>query len=155
MVTSLQKKLLVVVIVIVIVAAIVGLYVLQYKHLDVDVDQGQSGVDFLTSQGLELRIVLRFVNDGKLDLIVPPTTFDTWADGVYAGPGKSEGVTVPAGGMATAVARVDVNIFSAPAAFAVLIDEGPDTIRLKGEAHVNVLLFTLDFPFDESFKIDV
>jgi hypothetical protein len=50
---------------------------------------------------------------------------------------------------------VDISSIAAPAAFLALVDEGEDTIRLKGEAHVDVWLFTLDTPFDESFKVKV
>ena len=147
-------KVLVVILVVLILISAVAAYVLQYRNLEVDVDRGQSGVDIVGFARLTLTIVLRFTNTGSVDLTVPPTTFDVWTDGIYAGPGKSESVGVPAGGSAWSTATVEVSSIAAPAAYLALVDEGKDTIRLKGEAHVDVWFFTLDYPFDESFQVD-
>jgi hypothetical protein len=90
-----------------------------------------------------------------MELYVPPTTFDVRVDGVDAGPGKSEAVTVPAGGRAWTTAVVTVDRANAPGAYLALMDRGSDRITLDGEAHVEVGPFTLDFPFQESFTMDV
>lgn len=143
-----------VIIIIVVIAASVGIYLMQYDHLKVDVDEAQSGLTVSSASALELLVVLVFENTGSVELVVPPTSFDVWADGVYAGPGESEGVKVPAGAQVRTTARIDINVLTAPQAYYNLADDGEDRIRLKGEAHVDVLLFTLDFPFDETFTVD-
>ena len=147
-------KVAVVVVVILVIIGGIGLYLLQYKNLEIDLDESRSGVSLLGENALELVVVIEFTNTGSIDLAVPPTDFEVYADGIYAGPGESEGVTVPAGRKAWATATVDINVFTAPAAYLALVDSGKDTIRLKGEAHVDVGPFTLDFPFDESFQVD-
>ena len=146
--------LLIIVVVIVVIVASIGIYLMQYDNLKVDVDEAQSGLTVSSTSALELLVVLVFENTGTVELTVPPTTFDVWADGVYAGPGTSEGVKVPGGATVRSTARVDINLLTAPQAYYNLVDEGKDRIRLKGEAHVDVLLFTLDFPFDETFTVD-
>jgi LEA14-like dessication related protein len=147
-------KLAVIVVIILVIVGGIGLYLLQYKNLEVDLDKSRSGVSLSGQNALELVVVIEFTNTGSIDLVVPPTDFEVFADGIYAGPGESEGVTVPAGGKAWATATVDINAFSVPAAYLALVDAGKDTIRLKGEAHVQVGPFNLDFPFDESFSVD-
>ena len=57
--------------------------------------------------------------------------------------------------MAWTTATVDVSAASAPLAYLALADPGSDKITLDGEAHVDVGPFTLDFPFNESFQMDV
>lgn len=150
-----MHKVLVVIAVILVVLMAIGIYVLQYKNLEVDVDSSESGVNRLGPQDMELRIVLRFKNTGDTDLAVPPTDFEVWVDGLYVGPGKSDGVDVPGGGTVWSTAIVEVSNRATPLAFAALVDPGSDQVRLKGEAHVEVGPFTLDFPFDETFKVDV
>ena len=86
---------------------------------------------------------------------MPPTTFEVWADGVYAGPGESEGVTVPAGGIATSEATATIANFEAPVAFSALMDLEKDRIRVKGDAHMDILGISFDIPFDESFTVQV
>jgi len=149
------KILVVVMAVVAIVAVSIGLYVSQYDNLDVDVDVGQSSYTRPTADAVELHLVFVLTNTGSVDLYVPPTTFDVDVDGVYAGPGSSEAVTVPAGGKAWSTAEVTVDSLSAPLAYLALVDAGTDTITLDGEAHVEVGPFTLDFPFKESFRMDV
>jgi LEA14-like dessication related protein len=147
-------KIAVVVVIILVILGGIGIYLLQYRNLEVDLDKSRSGVAISGENALELVVVIEFTNTGSIDLKVPPTDFEVYADGIYAGPGKSEGVTVPAGRKAWATAKVDINAFTAPAAYIALVDAGKDTIRLKGEAHVDVGPFTLDFPFDESFSVE-
>lgn len=141
-------------VVLVILVLAVAFYVLQYRNLDVGVDESRSTVMVKGPSEFELVIVLHLINDGSISLSVPPTTFDVWADGVFVGPGKSEAVRVPAGGEAWSTARVRVTTVSAPLAYAALSDSGKDTIRLKGDAHVDLGPFTLDVPFDETFTVD-
>ncbi len=149
------RKLAVVIAIVLIILGALGLYLLQYKNLEVDVDESRSGISVSGTRALELVVAIVFTNTGKVDLIIPPTEFDVFADGVYAGPGESKGVTVPAGERVTTTARVDISALTAPAAYLALVDSGEDTIRLKGVAYVEVGPFTLDFPFDESFQVDV
>ena len=149
------KVLVVVAVIVIILAVVIGLYIRQYQHLGVDVDSARSGHVRLSSDVYELTLVLRLTNDGSVDLYVPPTTFDLYVDGVLAGPGEAERVTVPAGGMAWTTAVVEVSSISAPQAFLALADPGVDKITLVGEAHVEVGPFTLDFPFEESFEMNV
>lgn len=149
------KVLVAVVVVVAILAVAVGLYINQYQHLGVDVDSARSGHVLLAGDVYRLTLSLRLTNEGSVDLIVPPTTFELYVDGVHAGPGEAEGVTVPAGGMAWTTATVDVSAASAPLAYLALADPGSDKITLDGEAHVDVGPFTLDFPFNESFQMDV
>jgi LEA14-like dessication related protein len=149
-------KVLVVVMAIIAISAIsIGWYVSQYDNLELDIDVGQSSHSFPTSDTIELRLVIALTNTGSVELFVPPTTFDLSVDGVDAGPGKSEAVTVPAGGKAWATAVVTVDKDIAPLAYLALIDPGPDKITMVGEAHVEVGPFTLDFPFEETFTMDV
>lgn len=149
------KVLVIVMAVVAIVAVAIGLYVSQYDNLEVDVDVGQSSYSRPGPDAVELHIVFVLTNTGSVELYVPPTTFDLDVDGVYAGPGSSEAVTVPAGGKAWSKAEVTVNSATAPLAYLALVDAGTDTITLDGEAHVDVGPFTLDFPFKESFRMDV
>jgi len=149
------KVLVIVMAVVAIVAVAIGLYVSQYDNLEVDVDVGQSSYSRPGPDAVELHIVFVLTNTGSVELYVPPTTFDLDVDGVYAGPGSSEAVTVPAGGKAWSTAEVTVNSATAPLAYLALVDAGTDTITLDGEAHVDVGPFTLDFPFKESFRMDV
>lgn len=149
------KVLIVVMVVIAIVAVSIGLYVSQYDNLDIDVDTYQSSHSFPTEDTIELNLVIVLTNTGSVDLYVPPTTFDLKVDGVNAGPGKSEAVTVPAGGKAWSTAVVTVDRDIAPLAFLALVDIGRDKITLDGEAHVDVGPFTLDFPFEESFYMEI
>jgi hypothetical protein len=153
--SRLVKVLVVVMVVITIAAVSVALYVRQYDNLDVGVDTQESSHSFPTEDTVELRLVLVLSNTGTVELYVPPTTFDLRVDGVEAGPGSSEAVTVPAGGRAwtTAVVMVDRDI--APLAYLALVDLGRDKITLDGEAHVEVGPFTLDFPFQESFYMEI
>ncbi|MCJ2540191.1 MAG: hypothetical protein LN414_02850 [Candidatus Thermoplasmatota archaeon] len=153
--SRLLKVLVVVMVVIAIVAVSIGLYVRQYDNLKLDVDTAQSSHSFPTEDVIELRLMIVLTNTGTVDLFVPPTTFDLHVDGVDAGPGSSEAVTVPAGGKAWAKAVVTVDQDIVPLAFMALIDDGRDQITMIGEAHVDVGPFTLDFPFEESFYMDV
>jgi LEA14-like dessication related protein len=149
-------KVLVVLLVIIIVIAAFGLYLYsQYENLDVDVDEGASGVSLYTTTTIELRIVLIFRNEGGRELTVPPTTYDAWADGVPAGEGQTEEVTVPANGIATTVTTLIVDKAQAPAAFLALIDAQKDKIRVKGDAHLDILGMTFDIPFDRTFSMQV
>lgn len=153
--SRLLKVLVVVMVVIAIVAVSIGLYVSQYDNLELDVDTVQSSHSFPTGDAIELRLVIVLTNTGTVELYVPPTTFDLHVDGVDAGPGSSEAVTVPAGGKAWASAVVTVDRDIAPLAYMALVDNGRDKITMIGEAHVDVGPFTLDFPFEESFYMDV
>ncbi len=149
-------KVLVVLLVIVIVVAAVGLYLYsQYENLDVDVDEGASGVSTYTATTIELRIALVFKNQGGRELYVPPTTYDAWADGLPIGEGRTEEVTVPANGIATTVSTLTVEQAKAPAAFLALIDAGKDRIRVKGDAHLDIWGITFDIPFDRTFTMQV
>ena len=149
------KVLVVLMVVVAILAVSMALYVRQYDNLSVDVDTQESSHSFPSPDEVELRLVLVLSNAGTVELYVPPTTFDLRVDGVDAGPGRSDPVTVPAGGRAwtTAVVMVDRDV--APLAFVALVDPGRDRITLDGEAHVDVGPFTLDFPFQESFYMEV
>ena len=151
----LLKVIVAVMAIIAIVALAVAAYLLQYDNLEIGVDTSRTTGTYVSPQGLELRIVFVLTNTGDADLVVPPTTFDLFVDGVYAGPGESVGVTVPARGSAWSTAIVAIDSTTAPAAYIALVDPGQDTIRLIGEAHVDVGPVTLDFPFDESFKMDL
>ncbi len=153
--SRLLKVLVVVLVIIAIAAVVLALYVRQYDNLDVGIDTKQSSHSFPSQDQVELRLVLVLSNTGTVDLYVPPTTFDLRVDGVDAGPGSSEEVTVPAGGRVwtTAVVMVDRDI--APLAYLALVDLGRDKITLDGEAHVEVGPITLDFPFKESFYMDI
>jgi LEA14-like dessication related protein len=151
---GLAKKLVVIFVILLVVVFAIAIYVLQYKNLEVGLDDGQSGVEVMGPQDIELRIVLRFTNTGSIELAVPPTDFEVWVDGIYAGPGKSDRVEVPAGGTVWTTAIVSIGHSSVPLAFAALVDPGKDEIRLKGEAHVEVGPFTFDFPFDETYKVE-
>ncbi len=147
--------LVVIAVALIIAAAVVGLYIREYQNLEVDVDSARSNYSVKVGDVYELTLVLRLTNDGSVDLYVPPTTFDLYVDGVKAGPGEAEGVTVPAGGMAWTTAIVEVSEAHAPLAFIALVDPGEDKITLIGEAHVEVGPFTLDYPFEESFMMKV
>jgi LEA14-like dessication related protein len=149
------KILIVVMAIIAIVAVSIGLYVNQYNNLDVGIDVAQSTHSRPTPETIELHLVFVLSNSGSVELYVPPTTFDLHVDGVKAGPGSSEAVTVPAGGKAWSTAVVTVDQSIAPLAYLALVDPGKDKITLVGEAHVDVGPFTLDFPFEESFQMDV
>jgi len=138
-----------------ITAVSIAYYVSQYDNLSVDVDKLQSTHSFPSPDTVKLRLVLELTNTGSGDLYVPPTTFDMHVDGVEAGPGKSEAVTVPGGGKAWTTAEVTVDRDIAPLAYLALVDIGRDKITLVGEAHVDVGLFTLDIPFEESFYMDI
>ena len=98
--SRLLKVLVVVMLVIAVAAVAVAMYVRQYDNLEVGVDTQQSSHSFPSSDQVELHLVLVLSNTGSVDLYVPPTTFDLRIDGVDAGPGSSEDVTVPAGGRA-------------------------------------------------------
>lgn len=149
-------KVLVVVMALVAIAAVsIGLYVSQYDNLDIDIDTFQSSHSFPTEGTIELNLVIELTNSGSVELYVPPTTFDLNVDGVDAGPGKSEAVTVPAGGKAWTTAVVTVDLDIAPLAYLALIDDGRDKITMIGEAHVDVGPVTLDFPFEEVFYMDI
>ena len=149
-------KILAVVAVILVVSAVaIGLYVSQYRHLEVDVDSARSGYSVHETDVYQLTLVLRLTNSGNVDLLVPPTTFDLFIDGVKAGPGEADSVTVPANGMAWTTAIVDVDKTLAPQAYLALVDNGEDTITLVGEAHVDLGFMTFDYPFEESFKMKV
>jgi LEA14-like dessication related protein len=147
--------LIVIVVVLIIAAASVGLYIRQYQHLDVDVDSAKSNFSVEIGDVYELTLVLRLTNDGSVDLYVPPTTFDLYVDGVKAGPGEAEKVTVPAGSMAWTTAIVEISQAHAPLAYIALVDPGEDKITMIGEAHVEVGPFMLDYPFEESFMMNV
>ncbi len=149
------KILAVVAVILVVVAVAIGLYIDQYRYLEVDVDSARSGYSIKETDVYQLTLVLRLTNSGSVDLLVPPTTFDMYIDGIKAGPGKAESVTVPANSMAWTTAVVDVNKTLAPLAYLALVDDGEDTITLVGEAHVDLGFMTLDHPFEESFKMDV
>lgn len=153
--SRLVKVLVVVMVVIAIIAVSVALYVRQYDNLDVGVDTQESSHSSPTEDKVELRLVLVLSNSGTVELYVPPTTFDLRVDGVDAGPGSSEAVTVPAGGRAWTTAVVMVDRAIAPLAYLALVDPGRDKITLDGEAHVEVGPFTLDFPFQESFYMEI
>lgn len=144
------------ILVIIAVAAIaIGYYVSQYDNLSVDVDTSQSSHDVPAPDQIRLNLVLVLSNSGSGDLYVPPTTFDLRVDGVDAGPGSSEAVTVPGGGRAWTTATVIVDKADAPLAYVALVDPGKDKITLDGTAHVDVGPFTLDVPFEQSFYMDV
>jgi len=147
--------LIVIVVVLIIAAASVGLYISQYQHLNVDVDSAKSNYSVEIGDVYELTLVLRLTNDGSVDLYVPPTTFDLYVDGVKAGPGEAEKVTVPAGSMAWTTAIVEISQAHAPLAYIALVDPGEDKITMIGEAHVEVGPFTIDYPFEESFMMKV
>jgi LEA14-like dessication related protein len=153
--SRLLKVLVVVMLVIAVAAVAVAMYVRQYDNLEVGVDTQQSSHSFPSSDQVELHLVLVLSNTGSVDLYVPPTTFDLRIDGVDAGPGSSEDVTVPAGGRAWTTAVVTVDKTDAPLAYFALVDPGQDKITLDGEAHVDVGPFTLDFPFQQSFYMNV
>jgi hypothetical protein len=149
-------KVLVVLLVIVAIAAVsISYYVSLYDNLSVEVDTSQSTHSFPSPDTVELHLVLALTNTGSRDLYVPPTTFDLRVDGVDAGPGSSDAVTVPGGGKAWTTAVVTVDRALAPLAYLALVDSGRDKITLVGEAHVDVGPFTLDLPFEESFYMDI
>jgi LEA14-like dessication related protein len=149
-------KVLVLIMAIVAISAVsIALYVRQYDNLDIDIDTFQSSHSFPTPDTIELNLVIVLTNTGSVELYVPPTTFVLNVDGVNAGPGKSEAVTVPAGGRAWAAAVVTVDHDIAPLAYLALIDSGRDKITMVGEAHVDVGPVTLDFPFEETFYMDI
>jgi hypothetical protein len=149
------KVLVVVMVVVAIIAVSLALYVRQYDNLSVDVDARQSSHSFPSGDTVRLDLVLVLTNSGDVELYVPPTTFDLRVDGVDAGPGKSDAVTVPAGGRVWTTAEVMVDRDVAPLAYLALVDPGADRITLDGEAHVDVGPFTLDFPFQETFTMDI
>jgi LEA14-like dessication related protein len=149
------KVLVVIIVVLAVVAVAIGLYINQYRHLDVDIDSARSGYTVERTDVYRLTLVLRLTNSGGVDLLVPPTTFDVYIDGVEAGPGEAESVTVPANSMAWTTAIVEIDKVNAPLAYLALVDDGEDTITLDGEAHVDLGIYTLDYPFEESFKMDV
>ena len=136
-------------------AVSIGYYVSQFDNLSVDVDTFQSSHSYPAPDKVKLHLVIVMSNSGSGDLHVPPTTFDMKVDGVDAGPGKSDAVTVPGGGKAWTTAEVTVDRAIAPLAYLALIDVGRDKITLVGEAHVDVGPFTLDIPFEESFYMDI
>jgi hypothetical protein len=138
-----------------ITAVSIGYYVSQYDNLSLDVDTFQSSHSYPSPDTVELHLVIVMTNSGSGDLYVPPTTFDMRVDGVEAGPGKSDSVTVPGGGKAWTTAVVTVDRAIAPLAYLALIDVGRDKITLVGEAHVDVGPFTLDIPFEESFYMEI
>lgn len=144
-----------VLVVIAVAAVAVGYYVSQYDNLSVDVDTTQSSHDYPAPDQIRLDLVLVLSNSGSRELYVPPTTFDLRVDGVDAGPGSSDQVTVPAGGRAWTTATVTVDRDIAPLAYLALADPGRDKITLDGTAHVEVGPFTLDVPFEESFYMEV
>jgi len=151
-----KMKLLAVVIVVLVVLGAVGVYVyVQYKRLGVDLDRSQSGVALYNALEVQLRIAIRFTNDGAIDLLVPPTDFQAWADGALLGPGDTPEARVPAHGSATTQALLTVAAANAPEAYRALADIGRDTIRVKGDAHLTILGMTFDVPFDESFTVTV
>ena len=134
----------------------VGLhFYISYKNLRVDVDEQESGVISIEEATITLRIVLVFENDGGSELYVPPTSFEVWADGVYAGPGESDGVTVPGDGVATTEATITIEALRVPLAFTELMDGGEDQILVKGDAHIDILGISFDIPFEESFTVQV
>jgi LEA14-like dessication related protein len=146
---------LLVVVVVLVVLGAAGAYIYaQYKQLKVDVDGARSGVAYVTLSEIQLRIVLVFSNGGSIELLVPRTTFNAWADGTLLGPGDTPEVRVPAGGTATAQALLTISSVQAPAAYLALADAGKDTIRVKGDAHLQVLGFDVAIPFEQSFTVD-
>lgn len=151
--SNLFRAVIAIIIIVVVIVLVVAYYVAQYKNLDVDVEERQSTVSRISTDEVDLRIVLKFKNKGSVDLDVPPTTFDTWVDGEYAGKGTSPAVTVPGGGMATVVAIVNIDRNDAPDAFLALVDAGDDTVRVKGKAHVDLWFLTFDYPFERTFKM--
>lgn len=151
----LHKVLLVILVVGLVIASIVTWYIMQYDKLEVDADAARSGYEYTSADELELKLVLRLTNTGSVDLYVPPTSFDAYVDGVFIGPGTAEKVTVPSGGSAWTTAILHVNALTAPAAYAALVDLGVDTITLIGEAFVDVGPITFDYPFEETFKMQV
>ena len=149
-------KVLVVLMAVIAVAAVaVGYYVSRYDDLTVEVDPSQSSPSYPSASTVRLHLTLVLSNSGSRELFVPPTTFDLRVDGVDAGPGESEAVTVPPGGRAFTTAVVTVDRAVAPLAFLALVDQGRDRITLDGQAHVELGPFTLDIPFEESFYMDV
>lgn len=151
-----KRKLLAVVVVVLVVLGAVGVYVyVQYRRLGVDLDRSQSGVALYTAQQIQLRIAIRFTNDGAIELLIPPTTFRAWADGAFLGPGDTPEARVPAHGSATAQALLTIAAANAPDAYRALADVGRDTIRVKGDARLTILGMTFDVPFDESFTLTV
>ncbi len=151
-----KRKLLAVVVIVLVVLGAVGLYVyMQYKQLGVDLDRSQSGLALHSAQEVQLRIAIRFTNDGALELLIPPTDFQAWADGAFLGPGDTPEARVPAHGSVTTQALLTVALANAPDAYWALADPGKDDIRVKGDAHLDILGMTFDVPFDESFTVSV
>ncbi len=146
--------LVVVVVVLVVLGAAAAYVYAQYKQLKVDVDSQRSGVAYVTVTEIQLRIVLVLRNDGSIELLVPRTTFNVWADGVLVGPGDTPEVRVPAGGTTSTQALLTISSVQAPAAYLALADAGKDSIRVKGDAHLEVLGFNVAIPFEQTFTVD-
>lgn len=149
-----KRKLLVVLVVLAVVIGAGAAYVYtQYKRLDVGVDQSGSGLGYAGSGEFQIRVVLRFTNDGAVKLYLPPTDFSMWVDGVYAGPGATVKAVVPAHGSTTTTAIVTVSQANAAQAFWALADAGKDTVLVKGKAHLRFLGIGFDYPFDGTFSV--
>ena len=149
-----KRKLLAVLVVLALVVVVATAYVYaQYKRLEVGVDQSGSGVSYAGVGEYQIRVVLRFTNDGAVRLVLPPTDFQMWIDGVYAGPGDTVKAVVPAHGSTTTTAIVTVSQANALGAFLALTDIGKDTILVKGEAHLSFLGIGFDYPFDGTFSV--
>ena len=151
-----KLKLLAVLVVVLVVLGAVGIYVYtQYRQLGVDLDRSKSGIALYNAQQVQLRIAIRFTNDGAIDLVIPPTDFQAWADGAFLGPGDTPEARVPAHGTVTTQALLTVAAANAPDAYWALADPGRDTVRVKGDAHLDILGMTFVVPFDESFTVTV
>jgi len=149
-----KMKLLVVLVVLAIVIGVGAAYVYtQYRRLQVGVDQSSSGISYAGAGEFQIRVVLRFTNDGAVKLFLPPTDFSMWIDGVYAGPGDTVKAVVPAHGSTTTTAIVTVSQANALDAFLALADAGKDTILVKGNAHLSFLGIGFDYPFDGTFSV--
>ena len=149
-----KRKVLVVVVVLAVIIGVGAVYVYtQYNRLQVDVDQSGSGISYAGVGEFQVRVVLRFTNDGAVKLYLPPTDFQMWVDGVYAGPGDTVEAVVPAHGSATTTAIVTVSQANAAQAFWALADAGKDTILVKGKAHLEFIGIGFDYPFDGTFTV--
>jgi hypothetical protein len=149
-----KRKLLVVLLVLAVIIGAGAAYVYpQYKRLQVDVDQPGSGISYAGVGEFQVRVVLRFTNDGAVRLYLPPTDFSMWIDGIYAGPGDTVKGVVPAHGSTTTTAIVTVSQSNAAQAFWALADAGKDTILVKGRAHLSFLGVGFDYPFDGTFSV--
>jgi hypothetical protein len=149
-----KRKLLAVIVVLAVIIGAGAAYVYtQYTRLQVDVDQPGSGISYAGGLEYQIRVVLRFTNDGAVKLYLPPTDFSMWIDGVYAGPGDTVKAVVPARGSTTTTAIVTVSQSNAAQAFVALADAGKDTILVKGKAHLKFLGIGFDYPFDGTFSV--